>query len=99
MPMVKIPLDIRLSPSQNAQRYYKKYNKAKTAEIEASKQLKSTREELDYLDSTLAALENAETDQDLNAIRSELISEGYIKRRSSSMRSKQPSACLLYTSK
>lgn len=91
MPLVKIPLDMRLSPSQNAQRYYKKYNKAKTAEIEASKQLKATREELDYLDSTLCALENAQTDQDLNAIRSELISEGYIKRRSSSIRSKQPS--------
>ena len=81
MPMVKIPLDTALSPSQNAQRYYKKYNKAKTAETEAAKQLKTAREELDYLESTLTALSNAETEADLNAIRTELTQEGYIKRK------------------
>lgn len=81
MPLIKIPLDTSLSPAQNAQRYYKKYNKAKTAETEAAKQLKSAHEELDYLESTLSALSNAETEEDLNAIRSELTAEGYIKRK------------------
>jgi predicted ribosome quality control (RQC) complex YloA/Tae2 family protein len=46
MGMVKIPLDVRLSPSQNAQRYYKKYNKAKTALKEAKKQLDASYDEL-----------------------------------------------------
>lgn len=82
MPEVEIPLDIRLSPAQNAQKYYKKYSKCKTAETEAAKQLKSAREDLDYLESTLAALDNAENAADLSAIRAELISEGYINRKS-----------------
>lgn len=89
MPTVKILLDTALSPSQNAQRYYKKYNKAKTAETEAAKQLTAAREDLDYLESTLSALNNSETDSDLNAIRAELAEEGYLKRRSNSKQKKQ----------
>ncbi|MCH5210268.1 MAG: NFACT family protein [Oscillospiraceae bacterium] len=80
-PVVKIPLDPQLTPSQNAQKYYKKYNKAKTAEIEAAKQIKSAKADLEYLESTLSALENAETESDLNAIRAELIQEGYLNRK------------------
>ena len=89
MPAVKIQLDAQLSPSQNAQRYYKKYSKAKTAETEAAKQLKAAREDLDYLESTLSALNNAETEADLNAIRSELIAEGYLKRKINIKQQKQ----------
>lgn len=89
MPAVKIPLDPQLSPSQNAQRYYKKYNKAKTAETEAAKQLKAARADLDYLESTLSALNNAETEEDLNAVRSELIAEGYLKRKMNVKQQKQ----------
>ena len=89
MPTVTVGLDPSLTPPQNAQRYYKKYNKAKTAETEAAKQLKSAREELDYLESTLAALENAETESDLNAVRAELTGEGYLK-NSSAKKQKQP---------
>lgn len=88
-PTVKIPLDPQLSPSQNAQRYYKKYNKAKTAEIEAAKQIKSSRGALDYLESTLTAVENSETESDLNAIRSELIAEGYLNRKINPKKQKQ----------
>ena len=80
-PLIKISLDVRLTPSQNAQKYYKKYSKCKIAEIEAAKQLKSAYEDLDYLESTLAALDNAENVSDLTAIRSELIREGYINRK------------------
>ena len=80
-PTVKITLAPSLSPSENAQRYYKKYNKAKTAEVEAKKQTENAKNELEYLESTLAAVERAEDDTDLDAIRSELIGEGYIARR------------------
>ncbi len=86
---LKIALDPSLTPSQNAQRYYKKYNKAKTAEIEVAKQLSENRSDIDYLESTLTSLENAESEEDLNAIKAELIGEGYIKRRAVSGR-KQP---------
>lgn len=80
MPKVTINLDPQLSPSQNAQKYYKKYNKAKIAETEAAKQIKNGREELYYLESTLSAVENAETDTDLSAIRAELTDQGYLKK-------------------
>ncbi len=91
-PQVIIPLDRSLSPAQNAQRYYKKYTKAKNARIEASKQLKITRGELDYLESALAALEMAETENDLNAIRTELTNEGYISGRAAAARGKSQSS-------
>lgn len=89
-PAVKITLDPTLSPSQNAQRFYKRYNKAKTAETEAAKQIESAKIELEYLESTLAAVETADSDSDLNAIRAELIAEGYIARRQNVKKQRQP---------
>ena len=89
MPAVTIALDPQLSPSQNAQRYYKKYNKAKTAEIEAARQLETAQADLYYLESTLTALGNAETEADLNSIRAELAEQGYMKRRTSQKQQKQ----------
>ena len=80
MSKVTIKLDPSLSPSQNAQRYYKKYNKAKTALKEAQKQLKNSREELSYINSTLAMVETADRIEDISSIRRELACEGYIKK-------------------
>lgn len=77
--IVKISLDPSLSPSENAQRYYKKYNKAKTALIEAKKQMESGRNDLKYIESTLAMVENAEDVETINGIRAELAEQGYIK--------------------
>jgi len=88
-PMVKIALSPQLSPSQNAQKYYKKYNKAKTAEIEAAKQIESAKNDLEYLESTLMAVETADTEADLNAIRAELIAEGYLNRKVNQKKQKQ----------
>jgi len=78
---ISIPLSENLSPTQNAQRYYKLYNKAKNAEIEAAVQLKNTREDLEYLESTLQLVENCTTESDINAIRNELAEMGYLKFR------------------
>lgn len=80
-PSVKIALDPSLSPSMNAQRYYKKYNKAKTALIEASKQAETARADLEYLESTLALVDQSETVADINAVKDELGTLGYISRR------------------
>lgn len=88
-PSVTIPLSPQLTPSQNAQKYYKKYNKAKTAETEASKQISNAENDLQYLESTLSAVENADNEDDLNSIRAELISEGYLNRKVSVKRQKQ----------
>lgn len=78
---VKIALDPSLSPSMNAQRYYKKYSKAKNALVEAAKQIEAAREDLDYLESTLYVVEHAETVADINAVKEELAALGYISRR------------------
>ncbi len=88
-PIIKITLDPRLSPSQNAQKYYKKYNKAKTAEVEAAKQIENAKNDLEYLESTLTAVETADAESDLNAIRAELIAEGYLNRKINPKKQKQ----------
>ena len=62
-----ITLDGRLSPAANAQRYYKKYNKTKTARVELSKQIELGDAELRYIDSVFDALTHAETSADLSA--------------------------------
>ncbi len=89
MKLIKIALDPSMSPSGNAQRYFKKYNKAKTAEKEAAKQIETARASLEYIESTLAAVENAENESDLNEIRAELVSEGYLKRRTVQKKKKE----------
>ncbi len=80
MSMVTIPLDSTLSPAANAQKYYKKYTKAKTAAEELLKQMTAAREELAYLESVEEALERAETAAMLSQIGDELAEEGYIRR-------------------
>ncbi len=86
MGTVRINLDPSLSPSQNAQRYYKKYNKSKTAVVEAQKQLKHSKDELEYIQSTLAMVETADRIEDISAIRKELSQEGYIKKNANAQR-------------
>ncbi len=76
-----IPLDVRLSPQENAARYFKQYAKAKTAERYLTAQLQKGREELQYLESVLQELSQAESEQDFNDIRTELTDGGYIRQR------------------
>ncbi|SCG83518.1 fibronectin-binding protein [Proteiniborus sp. DW1] len=86
---IKIALDPRLSPIQNAQRYYKKYNKLKNAYHLVSEQIIKTQEEIDYLENILISLENCTELSELEEIREELISEGYIKKSSSKIKKKE----------
>ena len=77
---IRVELDSRLSPAANAQRYYKKYNKAKTAKVELTKQIALGEEELSYLASVLESLGRAESPSDLLEIRDELYRSGYASR-------------------
>ena len=77
---IDIPLDSRLSPSQNAQRYYKKYNKLKKAKTELSKQIDLSRVELEYINTVFDALTKADGESDLAQIRDELYHSGYASR-------------------
>ncbi|MGN1116548.1 MAG: NFACT family protein, partial [Candidatus Ornithomonoglobus sp.] len=89
---VKIALDPSLSSAKNAQRWYKKYNKSKTALTEAAKQLEAARADLEYIESTLAMAENAETVEDITAIRNELAEQGYIQRKTNGSKKKKAAA-------
>ena len=79
-PEITVPLNPMLSPSQNAQKAYKLYNKCKTAKEVLTEQIKLWEAELCYLDSVHAFLERAECEQDLVEIREELYTSGYASR-------------------
>ncbi|MBR5156400.1 MAG: NFACT family protein [Clostridia bacterium] len=89
MPEVSIPLDVRLSPSANAQKYYKKYNKAKTAEQELTRQIELAESELGYLETVEEELEKAVSEADLSEIADELAEQGYIRRVQKDKKNKQ----------
>ncbi len=74
---ITIPLDKRLSPSANAQVYYKKYNKSKAAKVHLAEQIEAAEEELVYVYSVLDALSRAEGEKELAEIRAELYHSGY----------------------
>lgn len=80
--MIKIHLDQNLNPSENAQMYFKRYNKQKNSLIHAEEQLKLTEQEIQYLETLLQQLEEAAI-QDLEQIREELEQEGYVRRKQS----------------
>ena len=78
---IEIPLDTRFSASKNAQIYFKKYGKSKTAIKEKTSQLKETQADIDYLDSVLGFLEEPENSDDIEAVRAELVEGGYLRPR------------------
>lgn len=77
-PTIRIPLDPSLSAARNAQKYYKEYRKAKTAEEMLTKQIAMGEEELRYLDSVFDALSRATTNREVEEVREELAESGYL---------------------
>lgn len=76
---IEIKLKAHFSPSENAQKYFKKYNKLKNATEELTKQIAINEEEAQYLENTLLSIENCENEKELKEIKEELMREGYIK--------------------
>ena len=79
-PTLRIELDSRMSVSSNAQRFYKKYAKTKTARVELAKQIGFGESELEYIYSVFESLTKAESPADLVEIRDELYRSGYASR-------------------
>ncbi len=77
---VEVPLSERLTPAQNAQFYYKKYAKSKTAKVKLAEQIKIDEDELAYVESVLDALSRAKGEAELAEIRAELYASGYASR-------------------
>lgn len=96
---VEIMLDPLLSPQHNAEKYYKDYTKAKSAEKYLTGQIKKGEAELEYLESALDALSRAEGEQDLREIRAELEETGVIRRKvSKQAKAVKPSGPIRYRS-
>lgn len=79
MPLIEIPLKPDLSPQQNAARFYKDYNRAKTAEKMLTQQIAQGEIEAEYLGAVLESLSRAESERDIGEIRSELEEGGYLR--------------------
>ena len=77
---ITIPLETELNPSENAQKYFGRYNKLKNTAVFAAEQLEKAMADIEYLKTVQMSLENCENLKELSEIKSELISEGYIKR-------------------
>lgn len=85
---VTIPLDEQKTPSENAQFFFKKYNKAKNAISVTEKQINKAYNEIDYFDSLLQQMASAST-KDVAEIREELEEQNYIKKKTPQKKQKK----------
>lgn len=86
---ITIPLKEDQTAAQNAQRYYARYNKEKTAYAETVKQRDINLAEIDYLESVAEAISKAETGDEIKQIRDELAEQGYVRLRGVAKRKKE----------
>ena len=85
---MKIAIDPTLTPAENAQRYFKQYNKQKRTFAALEEQMAKNQEDLDYLDSVAIAMETVTDEADIAEIRAELASQGFAKRQTDSRNKK-----------
>lgn len=77
---IVIPLDNQLTPVQNAQKYFKRYQKARSAREMAAQQRTKTLAELEYLEGQLLDVGKCVGESELEEIRQELMRSGYIRK-------------------
>ena len=77
--VMRIKLNPAISPAANAQRYYKEYQKAKTAETVLAEQIEKGQAELEYLESVADAVNRSDSERELSQIREELTEQGYLR--------------------
>jgi predicted ribosome quality control (RQC) complex YloA/Tae2 family protein len=85
---ITIPLDPQKSPSENAQSYFQKYQKAKNSVHIIQEQIERAKQEIDYFERLLQQMESA-SPKDVEEIREELVEEGYLRARQSKQAKKQ----------
>lgn len=77
---ISVPLDQKLSAVQNAQKYYKRYQKMKQREIVLENQIENTEDEINYLELVSDAIDRTDDVKNLDEIYFELIKNNYIKK-------------------
>lgn len=92
-PAVRIPLDLKLTPVQNAQRYFRLYQKARSAREMAAQQKEKTEQELRYLEEQLDDLRKCTQPEELSEIRAMLERSGHVRKVQSRVKQRkaQPS--------
>ena len=87
---VTVELDSKLTPQENAERYFKLYRKAKRAGDHHQRRLRETEQEIDWLDQVELALEDADSGDDLYQVQLELESAGLLKETKGQLGRRQP---------
>ena len=95
---ITIPLDLRFTPSQNAQNFFKNYKKKQTAARMLVELLSEGEKEIAYLETVLYEVETASGEAALNEIRAELKSQGYLKYYKQRDKKAKPADFLRFTS-
>ena len=95
---VTVPLDPALSAAANAQKYYKDYRKAQTAERILTDRIAEGEQELIYLDSVFDSLTRAASTRELEELRRELEEQGYLKRQKGKIKPPPPMKALTFRS-
>ena len=96
--MIRIPLDEQLTPGENAQKYFDKYNKLKRTYEALSQLIRETEAEIRHLESISTSLDIAVSEDDLTQIKEELVEYGYIKKRGNAKKEKIKSKPFHYIS-
>ena len=87
--IVRIPADPTLTPSQNAQKYYKEYRKKQVAEQKLREFIKQAEDEASYLETVIDELTRANTHLEISAIRNELSISGFLSKSSQKNKNQQ----------
>ncbi len=95
---IEIKLDEKLTPTENAQKYFKKYNKLKRAYFATIELLETSKEELAYLESVMVSINHLADEADIDDIRQELYEQGFIKKQTKKTKSYAKSKPLHYVS-
>ena len=95
---IQIPLDSTLTPSENAVKYFDKYNKLKRTYEALSQLTVEVKAEIEHLESIATALTIALQESDLVQIKEELIESGYIKKKAGTKKAKITSKPFHYIS-
>ena len=95
---ITIPLDPTLTPTENAQKYFNKYNKQKRTFEALTELIQETADDIHYLESISNSLDIALTEADLIQIKEELMQTGYVRRKYTKKKEKITSRPMHYIS-
>lgn len=95
---ITIPLDPTLTPAENAQKYFNKYNKQKRTFEALTALIQETADDIHYLESISNSLDIALTEADLIQIKEELMQTGYVRRKYTKKKEKITSRPMHYIS-